>query len=81
MLFRSQIPLVAVIYGFCSYGLIFNTGLTASVERYAYGVVSLSFAFGLLLARYPQWGYAAIAFFSLPLVSLSIRFAHKHWVA
>ena len=78
---RTQIPLVAVIYGFCCYGLIFNTGLTASVERYAYGVVSLSFAFGLLLARYPQWGYAVIAVFSIPLVSLSIRFAHKFWIA
>jgi len=78
---RNQIPLVAVIYGFCCFGLIFNTGLTASVERYAYGIVSLSFAFGLLLARYPRWGYAVIAFFCLPLVSLSMRFAHKLWVA
>ncbi len=78
---RNQIPLVAVVYGFCSYGLILNTGLTASVERYAYGIVPLSFAFGLLLARYPKWGYAIICFFSLPLVNLSIRFAQKLWVA
>lgn len=78
---RTQIPLVGVVYGFCSFGLIFNTGLTASVERYAYGIVSLSFAFGLLLARYPRWGYAVMVFFALPLVSLSVRFAQKLWVA
>jgi len=78
---RTQIPLVGVVYGFCSFGLIFNTGLTASVERYAYGIVSLSFAFGLLLARYPRWGYAVMVFFALPLFSLSVRFAQKLWVA
>ncbi|MBD2774908.1 hypothetical protein [Iningainema tapete] len=78
---RNQLPLVAVVYGFCSYGLILNTGLTLSVERYAYGIVSLAIAFGLLLARYPQWGYAVIGFFSLPLLSLCIRFAQKLWVA
>jgi Gpi18-like mannosyltransferase len=78
---RGKVPLVAVVYGFCSYGLIFNTGLTASVERYAYGIVSLSFAFGLLLARYPRWGYPVILFFAFPLLNLSVRFAHKLWVA
>ncbi|MBO3462162.1 MAG: glycosyltransferase family 39 protein [Aetokthonos hydrillicola CCALA 1050] len=78
---RSQLPLVAVVYGFCCFGLIFNTGLTASVERYAYGIVSLSFAFGLLLARYPRWGYPVIVFFAFPLLNLSVRFAHKLWVA
>ncbi|WP_398344793.1 MULTISPECIES: mannosyltransferase family protein [Nostocales] len=78
---RNKIPLVAVIYGFLSYGLILNTGLTASVERYAYGIVSLSFAFGLLLARYPRWGYAIMGFFAIVLATFSIRFSQELWLA
>ena len=33
--FRYQIPLVTFVYGLCSYGLILNTGITPSAERYA----------------------------------------------
>ncbi|WGV24551.1 mannosyltransferase family protein [Halotia branconii] len=78
---RAKIPLAAVVYGFFSYALILNTGLTASVERYAYGIVSLSFAFGLLLARYPRWGYAVIIFFAIFLANLSVQFAQNQWIA
>lgn len=78
---RAKIPLVAAVYGFFSYALIFNTGLTASVERYAYGIVSLSFALGLLLKRYRAWGYAIAGFFAILLASLAVQFAHNQWVA
>lgn len=78
---RNKIPLVAVIYGFFSYALILNTGLTASVERYAYGIVSLSFAFGLLLARYPRWGYAIMGFFAIILATFAVRFSQELWLA
>ncbi|MBH8553106.1 glycosyltransferase family 39 protein [Nostocaceae cyanobacterium CENA357] len=78
---RAKIPLTAVVYGFFSYALILNTGLTASVERYAYGIVSLSFAFGLLLARYPRWGYAVMIFFAILLANLSVQFSQKQWIA
>ena len=78
---RAKIPLVALVYGFFSYALILNTGLSASVERYAYGIVSLSFAFGLLLKDYRGWGYAIISFFAILLASLAVQFAHNHWVA
>lgn len=78
---RNKIPLVAVIYGFFSFALILNTGLTASVERYAYGIVSLSYAFGLLLARYPRWGYAIMGFFALILASFAVRFSQELWLA
>ncbi|MBR8838905.1 MAG: hypothetical protein DSM106950_34110 [Stigonema ocellatum SAG 48.90 = DSM 106950] len=78
---KNQIPLVAVIYGFCSFGLILNTGLTASVERYAYGIVSLSYAFGLLLARFQRWGYGIMGWFAIVLVSFAVRFAQKLWVS
>ena len=78
---RAKIPLVATVYGFFSYALIFDTGLTASVERYAYGIISLSFALGLLLNRYRSWGYAILGFFAVLLASLAAQFAHNHWVA
>lgn len=78
---RYQIPLVTFVYGLCSYGLILNTGITASAERYAYGIVSLSIAFGLLLERYPRIRYPVMCFFAILIVTFSIRFARDLWVA
>ncbi|MBD2293800.1 hypothetical protein H6G06_09915 [Anabaena sphaerica FACHB-251] len=79
--FRSKIPLVTFVYGMCSYGLILNTGITVSAERYAYGIVSLSMAFGLLLERYPRLRYPVMCFFAILMVTFSIRFARDLWVA
>ena len=78
---RAKIPLTAAVYGFFSYALILNTGLTASVERYAYGIVSLSFALGLCLERDRNWGYSILGFFAVILASLAVQFAHNPWVA
>ncbi|MEH2197715.1 mannosyltransferase family protein [Nostoc sp.] len=78
---RNKIPLVAVVYGFSSFALILNTGITASAERYAYGIISLSMAFGLLLSRYPSWGYPIMSFFGILMFTFSIRFARNLWVA
>ncbi|MBE9216158.1 hypothetical protein IQ247_26445 [Plectonema cf. radiosum LEGE 06105] len=78
---RTKIPLVATVYGFFSYLLILNTGLSASVERYAYGIVSLSFALGLLLKNYRDWGFAIAGFFAVLLASLAVQFAQNQWVA
>ncbi|MGB3641313.1 MAG: hypothetical protein WBA39_27615 [Rivularia sp. (in: cyanobacteria)] len=78
---RAKIPLTAAVYGFFSYALILNTGLTASVERYAYGIVSLSFALGLCLDRDRNWGYAILGFFAVILASLAVQFAQNQWVA
>ncbi|MBF2015609.1 MAG: hypothetical protein IGS23_10495 [Rivularia sp. T60_A2020_040] len=78
---RTKIPLVATVYGFFSYLLILNTGLTASVERYAYGIVSLSFALGLVLKQHRDWGIAIAIFFAVLLASLAVQFAQNQWVA
>ncbi len=66
---RTQLSLVTVIYGFCALGLILASGGTWSLSRIAYGIVSLSVALGVLLARYPRWGYATMGFllFYLPV--------------
>ncbi len=78
---RAKIPLTAVVYGIFSYALILNTGLTASVERYAYGIVSLCFALGLFFHRDRNWGYAILGFFAVILASLAVQFAQNQWVA
>ncbi|OUL26315.1 mannosyltransferase family protein [Nostoc sp. 106C] len=78
---RNKIPLAAVVYGFCSFLLILNIGNTLSVERYAYGIVSLSVGFGLLLARYPRWGYAIMSFFAILIATFAIRFSQDLWLA
>jgi len=80
-LYRNQIPFVTVIYAFCSYALILNTGITASAERYAYGIVSLSMTLGLLMFRFSRFAYPMIYFFALVLTHFSLRFARHLWVA
>jgi len=72
---RRKLSRVAVAYGFCSLALLIIGGATLSFERYAYGIVSLSLGLGVLLARYPRWGYAVMGFFAILLVQSAIRFA------
>lgn len=57
------------------------SGGAASAQRYAYGIVSLSIALGMLLKRYPRWGYATMAFFAIVLVNFAVRFSQHLWVA
>jgi len=78
---RAQLSLVTVIYGFCALGLILASGGTWSISRIAYGIVSLSVALGVLLARYPRWGYATMGFFAILLASFAVRFAQHLWIA
>jgi Gpi18-like mannosyltransferase len=78
---RHQISRVAIVYGFFTLGIIFSSGRTTSAERYVYGIVSIAIALGVLLARYPRWGYLAIIFFGVLLALFSIRFSQHLWVA
>ena len=79
--FRSQLSLVLIAYGFCSLAIIFTTGRTESAERYAYAIVSIAIAFGILLSRYPRYGYILVTFFSLLLAIYAMRFSQQIWVA
>ena len=78
---RSKLPAVAVAYGFCTMAMIQATGNLSSISRYAYGIVSLSLALGLVLAKRPRWGYPLMGFFSIVLAYYGIRFAWWYWVA
>lgn len=77
---RAQVGRIVVIYGFCSLALIFYSGAILSVDRFSYGIVSLSIALGTLLARHQRWGYAVLGFFTLMLVYFSTRFAWALWI-
>jgi Gpi18-like mannosyltransferase len=79
--YRSQLPFSALAYGFTTYGIILNTGLIASVERYTYAIAPLSLALGLLLSRHPRWGYPAMVFFALLMGLFSLLFAQDMWLA
>jgi Gpi18-like mannosyltransferase len=78
---RSQLSRVAVIYGFCSLAIIINSGAIMSVNRYVYGIAPASLAFGLLLSRYPRWGYAIMGFFGVVLVGFTVRFSWWRFIA
>ena len=78
---RAQLSLVAIAYGFCALALLLASGSTISLNRLAYGIVSLAIALGVLLSRYPRWGYAVMVFFLILLTSFSVRFAQHQWVA
>ncbi|MBP5975848.1 hypothetical protein HW132_24690 [Brasilonema sp. CT11] len=77
---RAQLTPVTVIYGFCGIGLLLASGGTISLSRLVYGIVSPSVALGVLLSRYPRWGYLTLLFFTILLASFAVRFAQKLWV-
>ena len=78
---RNKLPLVAVAYGFCTLGLILASGALVSINRFVYGIVSLSLALGLLFSYHPRWGYSIMGLFAVLLVVFSLKFAWWYWVA
>ncbi|MBR8833489.1 MAG: hypothetical protein DSM106950_05465 [Stigonema ocellatum SAG 48.90 = DSM 106950] len=78
---RSSLSNVAVAFGFCSLAMIIASKATFSVHRYAYGIVSLPLALGLLFSRHPRWGYAIVGWFAILLYYYASGFARWDWVA
>ncbi len=78
---RTELSPIVTVYGFCGIGLLLASGGTISLNRLAYGIVSLSIALGVLVARYPRRGYAVVSLFTIILASFAIRFAQAQWVA
>ena len=77
---RNELSPVTVTYGLCGLALILASGGTLSLNRIVYGIVSVSIALGLILSRYPRWGYLTMGFFAILLTTFSLRFAQKLWV-
>ncbi|CCQ62971.1 hypothetical protein CWATWH0401_1010 [Crocosphaera watsonii WH 0401] len=78
---RKRLSLVVYVYGLFALGLLLSSGGTISLNRLAYGIISLSIALGVTVSRSPRWGYFVIGFFSLLLITFSLRFAQNQWVA
>ncbi len=78
---RKRLNKLILVYGLLSFLIIFATGRTTSVERFAYGIISLAPALGIIFERYSRHAYATIAFFSILTITFAIRFAQDLWVA
>jgi len=78
---RRSLSPVLTLYGAFSLLLILFAGSPVSSDRYAYGIVSLSIAVGLLLDRFPRWGVPVLTLVAIILVGFSLRFAQLRWVA
>jgi hypothetical protein len=68
------------LYALLSYGVILNTGLTASLERYVYGIAPMLLVFAYQLSL-RSWSPGLLIASAIPLAELSIRFARYLWVA
>lgn len=77
---RATTP-VAAAYGLCAIALILASGTGISVDRYVYGVVSVSLGLGALLARWPRAGVAFLVVCVPLLVAFALRFGRGFWVA
>jgi Gpi18-like mannosyltransferase len=78
---RTDLTRICAVYGFVSIALIVNSGATLSVNRYVYGIVSVSVALGLLLSRNRRWGYATMGLFGVSLIGFAIHFARWGFIA
>ncbi|GFE69605.1 mannosyltransferase family protein [Chroococcus sp. FPU101] len=78
---RAQLSLVVRTYGFCAFGILLASGASGSANRFAYTIISLSIALGLLLSCHPRLGYLIMSFFTVLLLGFTIRFAQGQWVA
>ncbi|HEY9636278.1 MAG TPA: mannosyltransferase family protein [Coleofasciculaceae cyanobacterium] len=78
---RTKLNFIVLAYSVFTFALLLMTGATSSFHRYAYATVSLSIGLGVLLEKYPRWGYALISFFAILLIDYAIRFAWWQWVA
>ncbi|WP_293129338.1 mannosyltransferase family protein [Microcoleus sp. bin38.metabat.b11b12b14.051] len=72
---RKKLSITLISFGFCSLALLLNSGALQSVHRYAYGILSLSIALGLLLSSQRRWGYAVMTLFPTFLLYMAVKFA------
>lgn len=79
--YRKELRPVVLVYGIFSLLLVLFSGSIVSTERYAYSIVSIAIAFGILLSRYTRWAPATLIYFAIVLTSFAIRFSRNIWVA
>ena len=79
--FRHKLRPVAVTYGVFSLLLVLFAGSIVASERFAFGIISLAIAMGMLLSNFPRWGLPTLVYFAIVLASFAIRFSRNIWVA
>lgn len=70
---RHKLPLVATAYGACGLLLLLLAG-SASFYRYLYGIITMPFGLGIVLAHHRRWGYAIMGLFAVSLFIEAIHF-------
>ena len=78
---RAVLPPVALAYAVFSLALILFTGTAASIERYIYGIVSITIAFGLYFSAKPRRGLLLLAYFGLLLAVIAFQYVRYVWIA
>jgi len=79
--FRHELRPVVVTYGVFALWLVLFSGSIVANERFAFGIVSLAIAMGMLLSRFQRWGLPTLVYFAIVLASFAIRFSRNIWVA
>jgi Gpi18-like mannosyltransferase len=77
----NRLTPVTITYGLSALAMLLVSGGTISLNRLAYGIVSVSIAFAMLLSFKPRWGYLVMGIFAIFLSSYAVRFAQNLWVA
>jgi Gpi18-like mannosyltransferase len=78
---RDRLTPVIITYGLSALAMLLASGGTISLNRLAYGIVSISIAFAMLLSSKTRWGYLVMGIFAIFLSSYAVRFAQNLWVA
>ncbi|MBO3462420.1 hypothetical protein G4P69_27815 [Aetokthonos hydrillicola CCALA 1050] len=79
--FRHELRSVIVTWGAFSLWLVLFSGSIVANERFAFGIVSLAIAMGMLLSRFKHWGLPTLVYFAIVLISFAVRFSRNIWVA
>lgn len=78
---RSQLAGVVTLYGFCSLGLLLISGSHLSADRLSYGIISLTIAAGVALAKHPLVGYGLLPLSAIILITIATQLGQGILVA
>jgi hypothetical protein len=78
---RREFNATALIYAFCSLGLLLYSNATDGIVRYVYGISSFSILLGHFLIRFPKLRIPLLVIFTAMMVSIASRFTWWNFIA
>jgi Mannosyltransferase (PIG-V) len=78
---RQEFNATALIYGFCSLGLLLYSNATDGIVRYVYGISSFSILLGHFFIRFPKLRIPLLMIFTAMMVSIASRFTWWNFIA